>query len=503
MEMELKRVTLEGYRSVTQVMFHQEETLESIVPDACPDIARIVSASAKVFLKDKELGEGTLRLNGTAKVTVLYIPEGEELPRSLEVAIPIQCTQDDPRFHAGCPISADLQAPSADARTINPRKILVRVNVSVWAAAYEKECRELSADLTGGTEAGLQKLIGVKKCCVIPSVTEKAFTFSDVLRPPASRPEIEELLMCRAELGTADSKFIGKKLVLKGDVQLSVVYRSGDGVCQTRFELPYSQILDIGEVPDDAEPEVTVTLKSVDCRVREGELETALELLAQAAVWERRSVELISDAYCVGAPIDVERSPIRLCTLAERSARREMGRKLCESGIPAKQVLDCAATVLSMAGAPAEGGMEFTAQVNACTLYLSEDDALCGVETEIPVACRVELPEGCECACRCRTVGEATAVPVTGGLEVRFEAEFSWIITREEQAACVTGVKPSEVQAVGPRPSVVIRRVERGEALWDIAKACGSTVEDIRCANTLPGEEAEVGALLLIPARRS
>ena len=39
MEMELKRVTLEGYRSVTQVMFHQEETLESIVPDACPDIA--------------------------------------------------------------------------------------------------------------------------------------------------------------------------------------------------------------------------------------------------------------------------------------------------------------------------------------------------------------------------------------------------------------------------------------------------------------------------------
>ena len=56
---------------------------------------------------------------------------------------------------------------------------------------------------------------------------------------------------------------------------------------------------------------------------------------------------------------------------------------------------------------------------------------------------------------------------------------------------------------MGPRPSVVIRRVERGEALWDIAKACGSTVEDIRCANTLPGEEAEVGALLLIPARRS
>jgi len=503
MDMELRRVTMEGYRCVARDLFSQEETLESIVPDACPDIARIVSASGKAFLKDKELGEGTLRLSGTARVTVLYIPEGEELPRPLEVAIPFQCVRDDPRFHAGCPVVADVQAPSADARTINPRKMLVRVGLSVWTAAYERERRELSADLAGGEGEGLQKQILPRKCCVIPDVAEKVFTFSDVLRPPASRPELEELLLCRAELGTADAKFIGKKLVLKGDVQLSAVYRSGGGVHQARFELPYSQILDVGELPDEAEPEVTVALKGVDCRAREGELEVALELLAQAAVWERRSVSLISDAYCVGRPIDVERAPVHLCTLSERSARREMGRKLCESGIPAKQVLDCAATVSSLSSTPAEGGMEFTAQVDAAILYLSEDDALCGVETEIPVACRVDVPEGCGCACRCRTVGEATAVPVTGGLEVRLEAEFAWNITKEEQVNCVTDVKPGTVQDAGPRPSVVIRRVERGEALWDIAKGCSSTVADICSANDLPGEEAEAGTLLLIPARRN
>ncbi len=503
MDMELQRVTLEGYRSAAHMMFTQEETLESIVPDAFPDIARIVSASGKVLLKDKEAGEGTLRLTGSARVTVLYIPEGEELPRALEVSIPFQCVRDDPRFHAGCPVLADIQAPSADARTINPRKMLVRVELSAWTAAYERERRELSADLTGGEGEGLQKLIVSKKCCVIPDVSEKTFTFSDVLRPPASRPEVEELLSYRAELGASDAKSIGKKLVLKGDVQLCVVYRSGDGVNQARFELPYSQILDIGELPDEAEPEVTVTLKSVDCQTREGELEVALEVLAQAAVWERRSIALISDAYCVGQPIDVERAPVRLCTVLERSARRELGRRLCESGIPAKQVLDCAAVVSSMAGAPAEGGMEFTAQVKVAVLYLSEDDALCGVETDVPVTCRVELPEGCDCSCRCRPVGEATAVPVTGGLEVRFEAEFTWTLTKEEQMNCVAEVKPSNVQDIGVRPSVVIRRVERGEALWDIAKACGSTVSDICSANDLPADEAAVGALLLIPTRRT
>ena len=99
-------------------------------------------------------------------------------------------------------------------------------------------------------------------------------------------------------------------------------------------------------------------------------------------------------------------------------------------------------------------------------------------------------------------MGEVTAVPVTGGLEVRFEAEFAWTVLREEQVNCVTELKPSAARETGIRPSVVIRRVERGEALWDIAKACGSTVEDICGANGLTAGEAAEGTLLLIPARR-
>lgn len=502
MDMELQRITMEGYRPVSRGMFSQEETLESIVPDSCPDISRIVSAVGKVFLKDKELGEGTLRLSGTARVNVLYIPEGEQGPRSLEVSIPFQYVRDDPQFHAGCPIQAAVHAASADARTINPRKMLVRVNLVVWAAAYGQERQELSCDVGCGEGAGVEKLFTPCKCCVISDVSEKAFAFSDVLRPPASKPEMEELLLSRAELGAMDAKFIGKKLVLKGDVQLVVLYRGGEELTQARFELPYSQVLDIGAVPDEAEPDVVVTLKNVDCRLREGEIEVTLEALAQAALWVRQSVTLISDAYCLKQPIDVERTTVRLCTMAERAGRRETARKLCESGIPAKQVLDCAVAVNSMVSAPEEGGMEFTAQATASILYLSEDDALCGVDVDIPVSCRAELPAGCTCSCTCRPIGEATAVPVTGGLEVRFETEFLWTTVREEQVNCVTDLKPSAVQETGVRPSVVIRRVEQGEALWDIAKSCGSTVGDICSANGLPGSEAPAGSLLLIPARR-
>ena len=53
MEMELHRQTLEGFHLVFDSALAQEETLECIVPDALPDVARIVSAVGHNFLKNR------------------------------------------------------------------------------------------------------------------------------------------------------------------------------------------------------------------------------------------------------------------------------------------------------------------------------------------------------------------------------------------------------------------------------------------------------------------
>ena len=52
MDMELQPVVLEGYRQVLDTAVTQEETLESIVPDTYPDIARIVMAVGGGYVRD-------------------------------------------------------------------------------------------------------------------------------------------------------------------------------------------------------------------------------------------------------------------------------------------------------------------------------------------------------------------------------------------------------------------------------------------------------------------
>ena len=88
MELELKTTQLNCYDTVLDTTLFQEETLESIVPDACPDILRIVDTEAAVCLGNKEAQEGKAEVTGTARCAVLYEAEGGEGVRRITVSIP-------------------------------------------------------------------------------------------------------------------------------------------------------------------------------------------------------------------------------------------------------------------------------------------------------------------------------------------------------------------------------------------------------------------------------
>ena len=72
----------------------QEETTETIVPDYCPDIARIIETEGKIYIHNRELRDGRAEITGTVRVTVLYTPEGEGGIRTLEFAMPFTVETD-------------------------------------------------------------------------------------------------------------------------------------------------------------------------------------------------------------------------------------------------------------------------------------------------------------------------------------------------------------------------------------------------------------------------
>ena len=76
MELELDRTQRSGYEAVLDTTVCREETLESIVPDACPDILRICDTEGVVCLRDKVApGWSGGRLSGSVRAA-LALPPG-------------------------------------------------------------------------------------------------------------------------------------------------------------------------------------------------------------------------------------------------------------------------------------------------------------------------------------------------------------------------------------------------------------------------------------------
>ena len=157
MELESKTTHLNCYDTLLETTQFQEETQESIVPDACPDILRIVDTEAAVCLKSKEAQEGRLEVSGTARCAILYLPDGAQELRRMTVAIPFSCAMDVPGLNRSCRIAAFPRAQGADARMLNPRKVLVRVDLAVEIQAFAPQTASFCSGVECGEEVGIRQ----------------------------------------------------------------------------------------------------------------------------------------------------------------------------------------------------------------------------------------------------------------------------------------------------------------------------------------------------------
>ena len=508
MELELERIGWSGYEEALDTTVCQEETVESIVPDACPDILRICGTEGLVCLGDRAVGEGRLTVSGSVRAVLLYLPDGEEGLRRMEVELPFTCLVEHPALTPDWRIVAVPRVQGADARLLNPRKVLVRVSLAVQVQGCAPMETELCAGVRAPEEAGIQQLVEPCEACAVVCVGEKPFTFSDELSLPGSKPEGEELLKCRAVMRCGESKVIGNKLIFKGESQVQLLYRTTAGELSTaEYELPFSQIMEVAGAGEDSVCDVEVVLTSLDCSLDRDDGRTisiSMGLLAQAVVRDRRTLELLTDVYSTAYPLAAESCACTIRQLADHGEKETAVREILETGMLARDAADACLSIGAVTQNREGNRLTLTAEANVTVLYRTEDGAYSSVTRTIPVSCPLELPEDASCACRAACTAPVFAVPTAGGIEVRFSLGFSSTALTGRTVAGVSAVRLDETAAREreDRPSIVLRMVGAGERLWDIAKSYGTTALDIMQANDLEEEQATEGRLLLIPRKR-
>ena len=101
MELELKFTEVTGCEPVGDLVTTQEESMETAIPEYCPDMARIVDTVGQLRLREKHLTGQQLTVSGSVVLTVLYTSEESAGLRSLSMEVPFSCQVEDKRL-MGC-----------------------------------------------------------------------------------------------------------------------------------------------------------------------------------------------------------------------------------------------------------------------------------------------------------------------------------------------------------------------------------------------------------------
>ena len=263
MELELKKECLDTYELGEPQTLTQEETAETIVPDYCPDIARIISAEGVVCLHGGTEQDG---VTGTVRVTVLYTPENESGVRALEFAMPFSAQGEG---LAGCAhVVVETEIELLESRMLNPRKIFTRCKLVTHLAGCRKVCLTISSDAE--TDPAL---LVEKRCCgqtvsLLRQVAEKDLTFSETMSLSLGREGAAELLHCRANGIVTETKAIGNKLIFKGVFLVSALYRTiGGQLASASAELPFSQIMETDSTEENTQVSMRLRITGTDIQI--------------------------------------------------------------------------------------------------------------------------------------------------------------------------------------------------------------------------------------------
>lgn len=507
MDLELNREHISCYDMVLNTRICQEETLETIVPDACPDILRIVDAGGQICLTGKEVHDGGACVTGTVNGWLLYQPEGDLSVCRMEVKLPFSIRGEASELLSQGRCAAQPFVRKVDARILNPRKVLVRADIGVEMQLFQPRELVLCSGISAQEEAGVQQLTCEHSAYMTAAVQEKEFTIYDEIRLSAGPGGACEILSVCADALCTESKLIGSKLIFKGEAVLRIRYQVEGQLFCMRCPLAFSQIMETPNAGERADCSIQMCVTSLtyvpsdeDGRI----LNVTLELLGQAVVRDQYPLVLLQDTYSTVCGMVTEQETYTLCQLSEHSMHPQSVRELLDTEDMVKSIIDAGVTVCDLTQTRQDDHLSVGAELQISMLYLDEQDVPRSLSRVITVSGQLDLPPQSSCLLHCRCPGELYASPAAGGVEVRFNLEFHCLITARRPIPVIRNARLDEVQTCeqGEHPSVVLRFAVPGETLWDIAKAYRTTQDNIRQANQLDISDLPAGRMLLIPSSR-
>lgn len=504
--MELMKSSALQYAAVSRACTIHEESLDAIVPDTFPDIEAVCCALGSMEIREKLVQTDRVMVSGNIRCALVYRGESGGPLCALECAVPFAalaeargCRQQDVVF-----TKASLLR--VEGRMLNPRKFSIRAEFCLETQVCAlREC-QICEGAEGRPEEGIETLVEQRRFDSTVCMREKSLSIHEDVRLTGEGCGGEDrVLRSWAELTTEDVRVISNKVMLRGAARgEALVLRQGAGtMAKESFSLPFSQIIELENAEDGDIAEVEYCLKSCQCAIVEGGEGPLLQcdLAAEACVRVRREIckNVLLDAFSTAYACQVKQGALEAPAAAQKIGAAGELRLTLDTPERACAIADFAAAVKSCSASGADGAARAVLCVSL--IYYNEQNQPCQhIQT---AECEARFAGGWagECLCACDLSGLAVscsdgAAQLSGAVNFTVSAPAEGKTVQVEEFQLLEE-EPKEKKS---RASLILRRAQGGETVWQLSKRFNASPQQIMAANRLEDQgPLEPGALVMIP----
>lgn len=484
MEIKFEEQNINCLSSVMHRNLSQEQTQQIRLGEDMPDIGTVLGAWGKALIRTKQWRDNAMQVTGGIMVWVLYLSEGENTPYCVEDWIPWQMKWDIPQTQQDGYMVILPTVKSVDARALSARKLMVRANILCDGnGLQEKTYCVYSPDQI---PADVNLLTAEYPLMIPKEAGERVVEIQEDISKPLGKILRYDLSFCVTE-----QRIMASRMIFRGKGKLYILHLQDGKVQSFTQELDFAQYADLdGEYTPAASGIVMPILTSLELTQGEDKWILKAQMAAQYVVFDRKMVMLAEDAYSNLREISPQEGGLQIPHILDQ--RNQQENIMIPFDVQALEVADVSSN-LWMSCANGTSLVQGLCQL----LYYDHEGMLRCVSSSIEEERNLHADSDVDLSVILEGI-EIMTHPAGGKVQVTVASNCMFCAASKETLSMVKGLKVSETYVQKEsRPSLIVERFS-GDRLWDVAKACGSTVSAIRQANGIE-TEPEQGRMLLIP----
>ncbi|MCK9477876.1 MAG: DUF3794 domain-containing protein [Firmicutes bacterium] len=496
--------------------FSQSHTeADIIVPDAKPDIAKVLQVDASAVATSKECTTDGVLVEGRVFLNILYIGEDNTI-KCINHLQNFKHNIDAKGAEPSMGILLECDVENVEYEVINSRKVNVRTIVALDARVISPlSINVITSVLCDGCEKLYKK---IQPYNVVSRVDTEA-ALKEQLDVPAGKPGIASVLKQDVQIGATEVKTATNKLIIKGALNVTTLYIGDMDENTIQFmghEIPFAEVIDVDGVDEEMTADIDFTTSNVtyelmedsdgDCRA----LIADISIIAAGKVVRKGEIEILEDIYSTQQDLCIAKTPAMLDKMVFETKAQITINDI--AGVPADlpeiiQVYNIIAKPY-LSSARIEGEkIVIEGVIDTYVLYLSDDKSypIYTYKHESNFVQHIDakdLAENMLCDVKINIDHVGYNIGLGREIQLRFILSADAKVISTESIEYVSEITEGEPLPTAEKPkySIKIYFAQKGDRVWDVAKKYRVAVNSVTAANDIKSEtEPIAGMQIIIP----